>query len=186
MNRFGAICNLAVWLTRLLNSFLSVAKNLLGIFGARIIGSQNHYVAQTSRRLTHRRSLRAIAIAAATKDGNDLSLHYLTRGAQHVQQRVVAVRIVNDYRKVASMDHTFETPRRASTFFQRCCDDIETVAQRESARARSERVVNVGRSNQRRVEIAFACGCDESKTHAIQGELRIASDDVAVALDRKS
>src|SRR4029079_14773756 len=79
LNRLRTICNLAVRLTGLANSLFRVAQDLLRIFRARIIGSQYHDVAQASRSLAHRRALGAVAIAAATKDRNDLPFHNLAR-----------------------------------------------------------------------------------------------------------
>src|SRR6185369_17425092 len=71
MNRFSAIRNLAVWLACLLNPLFRVTQNLFRIFSTRIIGSQNHNVAQSARRLAHGRALRTIAIAPTSKYGDD-------------------------------------------------------------------------------------------------------------------
>src|SRR5687767_4138615 len=57
MNRVAAIRDLAVRLAGLPDSLLRVAQDLLRVFHAWIVGSQNHDVAQTSRRLSHRRTL---------------------------------------------------------------------------------------------------------------------------------
>src|ERR1041385_9257553 len=148
VNRLGAIRDLAIRLPCLLNSFLSVAKNLFGILCARIAGGENHHTAQPSRRFPHRSALRSIGVPATAKDRDDLSLHHLARRTQHIQQRVVAVRVVNHYRKVAVMDHTLETSRRAGTLLQRRGDEVEAVAERKSTRDRRKRVVNVRWTNE--------------------------------------
>src|SRR5262245_26385521 len=85
VNCFAAIGNFRVRLAGLLNSHFSVTKNLVWIFSARIIGSQNYHVAQRAGGFAHRRALRAIAVATATEQGNDSSAGDITRSAQHVQ-----------------------------------------------------------------------------------------------------
>src|ERR1051325_3889296 len=184
IDRCGAIRELAIRLAGLLNYLLRVAKNLLRIFGARIVGSQDHHVTQTPRPFAHRRPPRTISIAPTTKHGDDLSLHHLAGRAQHVQQRVVAVRVIDYHREITVMDHALKTSGRACAFLERGSDDIETVAERESTPDSRERVVNVRWTNESRMKIAFARGCDESKAHTVQRELRVASDDLAIASDR--
>src|SRR5437868_9775435 len=94
MNRVRAIGNLSVRPAGLANSLLRVAKDLLGILGARIIGSENDNVAQTSRRLAHWRALGSIAITAATKDSDDLAFDDFACSLQQIQQRIISVRVI--------------------------------------------------------------------------------------------
>src|SRR3954453_23774825 len=79
MDRLGPIGDLAVRLTRPLNSLLCITENLFRIFRAWIVRRENHHVAQTARRLAHRRALRPIAIATTAEHRDDLSLHHFTR-----------------------------------------------------------------------------------------------------------
>ena len=149
MNRLRAIGNLPVRLACFANSLFSIAQDLLRILRARIIGSKDHDVAQTSRRLTHGRTLRAVAIAATTKYSDDLPFHDFARGAQYIQQRVIAMRIVNDNLKIPVMVHALETSRRAGTLLQSRRDDVETVTQRQTTRDRGQCVVDMRWANER-------------------------------------
>src|SRR2546423_439938 len=116
MNCLAAIRNLVVRLAGFLNALFSVGKNLIRIFGARIIGSKNYYVAQRARSFAHRRPLRAIAITAAAKHRDDSSFCYLARGSKYIQKRIVAVRVVNNHSEISVMRHAFKSPRCARTF----------------------------------------------------------------------
>src|SRR6185295_4011877 len=96
----------------------------------------------------------------------------------------VTVRVINDDRESSVMHHALETSRRAGTFFERGCYDVEAVTERESARDRRECVVDVRWTNQRRMKIAFTRGRRESKAHTTQRKLRIASSHVRIAIHR--
>src|SRR6185295_4824012 len=172
VNRVRPVGDLAIGFARSLNSLFRVAEYLLRIFRARVVRRENYDVAQTARGLTHRRSLRPVAITATPKHRDDLSLHHLARRAQDIQQRIVTVRVINDDRESSVMHHALETSRRAGTFFERGCYDVEAVTERESARDRRECVVDVRWTNQRRMKIAFTRGRRESKAHTTQRKLR--------------
>ena len=75
----------------------------------------------------HGRAFAAIAIPAATKHRNNFSLSHFARSAQHIQQRVVAVRVINDHCEITIMLDAFKTSRRAGALFAALRDDLEFV-----------------------------------------------------------
>ena len=90
VNGFAAIGDLLVWLAGLLNSLFSVTEYLVRIFRARIVGSQNHDIAQANRPLRPSARVCCVAIAATAKHRDDSSFRNIARSAQNIQQRIVA------------------------------------------------------------------------------------------------
>src|SRR6185503_4004710 len=180
--RLGPISDLAIRFTRPLNPLFRVAKYLLRIFRAWIVRRENHDVAQAARGLTHRRSLRPVAIATTPKHRDNFSLHHLARRAQHIQQRIVTVRVIHHDRESSVMRHTLKTSRRAGTLLERRGYNVEAVTERESARHRRQRVVDMRWTNERRMKVAFARRRRESKPHPVQRKLRIARSHISVGI----
>src|ERR1051325_1037029 len=153
MNGVAPIGDLFVGLAGLLNSLFCVAKNLVWIFGARIVGSQDYHIAQRSGRFTHRRALAAITISATAKQRDDSPLSYFTRRSENIQQRIIRVRVIDDDCEIAIVRHTLKSSGGASAFRQGFRDDIKRVAERQATRDGCKRVVDMGRPNQWRMKI---------------------------------
>src|ERR1044072_1830098 len=180
MNCLAPVGDFFVGLTRFLNTQLGIAQDLIWILCTWIVRSEDHHVTQRAGGLAHRRTFAAIAIAATAKHGDNPSLRYVSRRAQDIQQRVVAMRVVDYHGKVSIMNHAFKASRRAGTFFQRRRNYVETVTKRQSTGYGRKRVVNVRRANQRRMKIAFPRRSPQLKLHARQGKLWIMRSDISV------
>src|ERR1043165_2079680 len=110
VNRLGAIRDLAIRLPCLLNPNFSITENQFRIFRAWIIRRKNHHITQAARRFAHRCTLRTIAIPAATKHRDDLPFHNVARRAQHIQERIVTVRVINTNRKLPPVGPPLKPP----------------------------------------------------------------------------
>src|SRR5262245_47723372 len=97
IDRFCTISNLPIGLSCFAYTLFSIAKNLLRVLSTRIVRSKYHNITQSPSSFTHWRAFGSIAIAAASKNGNNLPSYYFTRSFQNIQQRIIAVCVVNNY-----------------------------------------------------------------------------------------
>src|SRR6185312_9256788 len=182
MNRFTTISNFFVRLSGSSNTNLGVGKYLIGIFSARIIRSEDDNIAQASCCFTHRRALGRIAIAAAAEQRNDSPFSYFPRCAQHIQQSVIAVSVINYYGEVSKVGHSFKAARRAGAFAERLGNYFQAVAECQPSRDRSQGVVNMWRANQRRVEVSLVDRSTQTKSHSVERELSVGRGNVGLRL----
>ena len=80
------------------------------IFGARIVAGQHHEVAGLGGRLSHQRTLGAVAIAAAAEKRDDALGVEAARHRDDVAQRVVGVRVVHHDDERLAFIHALEAP----------------------------------------------------------------------------
>ena len=85
------------------DTFLHILQNLVGVFGAWIVGSQNHLMAVSTCNFRHHGTLERIAVATTTHHGNHfhLGLGDIADGHQHIFQRTRRVSVVDDSRALA-------------------------------------------------------------------------------------
>src|SRR5215210_1643142 len=76
MYGLAAVNNLEVRPPRGLQTLFNVAQDGLGVFRSRVIGGRYHYITERRGGLSHRRALRAVAVAAAAEDGDDSAARY--------------------------------------------------------------------------------------------------------------
>src|SRR5215510_14217636 len=90
--------------------------------------------------------------------------------------------IVHHYREVSIVRHSFEPPRSTSAFFQRPDNNLESVSQGQATRSCRERVVDMWRSNQRRMKINFARRRVQSEAHSFKRKYRIVCSHISFLL----
>src|SRR5215472_11161385 len=88
-----------------------VADDSQGLFGARIVARQNRQVDQPAGDFSHDGALGAIFQSAAAEERNDASFRIQLAGsANQVFQRIVCVRVVDDYKKRLPLVDALKAP----------------------------------------------------------------------------
>ena len=115
-----------------------------GIFTARIVRCDDDDLAQAACHRAHQRTLRPVAIAAASEDGDQSSRRHCSRGLEQVPQRIVGVRVVDDGGDVVIRRRNhFEASRHARERRETLFDCSGWKAQTDGRGDRREDVVGV-------------------------------------------
>src|SRR5207302_4521622 len=92
-------------------SFFDLGDDLVEIFFARIIGSDDGEIGVLVDDLTHERAFLAVAISAATENDDQTTRSELAQCFQNVEQCVRRVRIIDENLKLSLCWNNLETAR---------------------------------------------------------------------------
>ena len=132
-----------------------------GVLDARVVGRDDHDVAQPAGHCAHERALGAIAIASASEHGDHPSGATAPHGLEQVLECIVGVRVVDDHRDVvAGQRDDFEAPWYARRGLQCPPRSPRRQADRDTGRNRREDVVDVRSADQRRAHLHAPQVCE--------------------------
>ena len=95
----------------LFHARLDFAEDEIRILGARVVARRDDDVGEFGREAAHDRALRAVAVAAAAEDRDDVAFRDFARRPQHVFDAVRRVRVVDDDGEILPRLHEFEAAR---------------------------------------------------------------------------
>ena len=155
-----------------------------GIFAARIVRRDHHDVAQARRHHAHQRTLRAVAIAATPKDGDEAASRERPRRLEQVAQGVVGVGVVDDHRDaiVGRRDH-FESAGHPGLARQALGDGLGRNAQGTRRGRGRQQVVHVRAAHQGRAHQHRARRRGGDETDAVERHLELFRTHVGGTLD---
>ena len=162
---------------------LDLVEDRLGGLAPRVVGGHDHDVGQARRHRPHERALGAVAVAAASEDGDDPAGGELPHRLQEVLEGVVGVGVVHDHREVLSRVHALQASRDASQGLEPLEDRLPGQAEGQAGPEGREDVLDVEAPEQGRLHREVAGGRPGHEGGPREGEGDAAGSEVRGAIE---
>jgi hypothetical protein len=155
-DRFAAIDNQFIGFAYPIQTDSDVIQDQERIFGARIIRSGDHQIAQTGSFFAHQRALGSVAIASTSHDGDDateprgFAFQRSADRLQNVDQSIRGVRVIDDGRDlILRQADSLEPSGDAAASIDPARNRLTVEPERQSDSNRAEDIICVRAADQR-------------------------------------